>query len=81
MKIRVLYFASFREARGLGEDERVVSEGATVEDLWRALREEFPALGRLPAAPPAAVNREYVPHATALREGDEVTFLPPIAGG
>jgi molybdopterin converting factor small subunit len=31
--------------------------------------------------PPAAVNREYVPASTALNDGDEVAFLPPVAGG
>jgi molybdopterin converting factor subunit 1 len=81
VKVRILYFASFREARGLGEEERRVPDGATVEDLWQALRRELPELARLPGPPPAAVNREYVPHATLLREGDEVAFLPPIAGG
>jgi molybdopterin converting factor small subunit len=31
--------------------------------------------------PPAAVNREYVDGETVLRDGDEVSFLPPVAGG
>jgi molybdopterin converting factor small subunit len=31
--------------------------------------------------PPAAVNREYVTADTRLAEGDEVAFLPPVAGG
>jgi molybdopterin converting factor small subunit len=31
--------------------------------------------------PPAAVNREYAGADAALREGDEVAFLPPVAGG
>ena len=31
--------------------------------------------------PPAAVNREYVPASTVLSEGDELAFLPPVAGG
>ena len=31
--------------------------------------------------PPAAVNREYAGPDTVLREGDEVAFLPPVAGG
>jgi molybdopterin converting factor small subunit len=31
--------------------------------------------------PPVAVNREYVTADTRLAEGDEVAFLPPVAGG
>jgi molybdopterin converting factor small subunit len=28
-----------------------------------------------------AVNMDYAAHSTALREGDEVAFIPPVAGG
>lgn len=28
-----------------------------------------------------AVNEKYVPPETALREGDRVAFIPPVAGG
>jgi molybdopterin converting factor small subunit len=31
--------------------------------------------------PPAAVNSEYRSADTQLHDGDEVAFLPPIAGG
>jgi molybdopterin converting factor small subunit len=31
--------------------------------------------------PPAAVNREYAAADTLLRDGDEIAFLPPVAGG
>ncbi len=55
--------------------------GSRVADLWAALRAEIPYLAKFAAAPPAAVNREYVDFGTALREGDEVAFLPPVAGG
>ncbi len=35
----------------------------------------------LPAEPVVAVNREYASLATALRDGDELALLPPVAGG
>jgi molybdopterin converting factor small subunit len=28
-----------------------------------------------------AVNMDYAPAATALRDGDEVALIPPVAGG
>jgi molybdopterin converting factor small subunit len=42
---------------------------------------EVPAFAAFPTMPPAAVNREYVKGETVLRDGDEVAFLPPVAGG
>jgi molybdopterin converting factor subunit 1 len=81
MRVRLLHFASFREAVGRDEEEREIAEGTRVRELWAALGREVPLLGRFPSAPPAAVNREYVAAETVLREGDEVAFLPPVAGG
>ena len=81
MKIRVLHFASFRDAVGRDEESREVIEGARIDDLWAALAREVPLFARFAAMPPAAVNREYVPAGTVLRDGDEVAFLPPVAGG
>ena len=81
MRVRVLYFASFREAAGRDEELREIPDGAPVADLWRALAREVPLFARFPAMPPAAVNREYAEPGALLRDGDEVAFLPPVAGG
>ncbi len=81
MRVRLLHFASFRDAAGREEEARQVPDGIRVEELWAALSREVPLFARFPSMPPAAVNREYVPAGTVLREGDEVAFLPPVAGG
>lgn len=81
MQVRVLYFASFREAVGKDEESRSLREGARVQDLWAELARAVPLFARFPAIPPAAVNREYAAPDTELAEGDEVAFLPPVAGG
>jgi molybdopterin synthase catalytic subunit len=81
MRIRLLHFASFREAVGRDEEARDVAAGTRVRDLWAALGGEVPLFARFGTPPPAAVNLEYVPADTVLREGDEVAFLPPVAGG
>ena len=81
MTVRVLYFASFREAAGRDEEQKSVPSGARVQDLWAELARSIPHFARFPAMPPAAVNRQYADAATLLREGDEVAFLPPVAGG
>lgn len=81
MRIHLLYFASFRDAAGRGEEDRDLAKGTRVEGLWRALTLEVPRFAAFPAMPPAAVNREYVGADTELHDGDEVAFLPPVAGG
>lgn len=81
MKVRLLHFASFRDAAGREEELRELPEGGRVEELWAVLSREIPHFARFPSMPPAAVNREYVAAGTVLRDGDEVAFLPPVAGG
>ena len=81
MNIRLLYFASFRDARGTDEETRTVPEGTTVGGLWEELKGKIPHFARFSSMPAAAVNCEYVTASRALAENDEVAFLPPVAGG
>ena len=81
MRIRLLYFASFRDAAGKDEESREIAEGATVSAVWEELCREVPLFSKFASMPPAAVNCEYAQAARGLAEGDEVAFLPPVAGG
>ncbi len=81
MQVRVVYFASFRDAVGRESEARQVASGSRVRQLWQALAAEVPHFSRFGAMPPAAVNREYASADTELHDGDEVAFLPPVAGG
>lgn len=75
--VHVRYFALFRERAGR-DGERLTTPTATVGTLYEELR---PRLGLDPALVRAAVNGEFVDDDHPLGEGDEVTFLPPVAGG
>ena len=81
MRIHLLYFASFRDLVGRDEENRDLAEGTSVRALWQMLAREVPNFASFPAMPPAAVNREYARGETLLKDGDEVAFLPPVAGG
>jgi molybdopterin converting factor subunit 1 len=81
VQVRVLYFASFRDAAGRDEEARSLPDGARVSDLWAEMAAAVPLFARFPTMPPAAVNREYAAGDRPLAEGDEVAFLPPVAGG
>jgi molybdopterin converting factor subunit 1 len=81
MRVQVLYFASFREAAGTDARAEELAELSSVSDLWKVLAGQVPYFARFPAMPPVAVNREYAAADTTLKDGDEVAFLPPVAGG
>jgi molybdopterin converting factor subunit 1 len=81
MTVRLLYFASFREHLGSDGETRQVPDGTSAVELWRTLAREVPHFAVFPSMPPVAVNGDYATGATVLREGDEVVFLPPVAGG
>ncbi|HET6829011.1 MAG TPA: molybdopterin converting factor subunit 1 [Ramlibacter sp.] len=83
MKIRVRYFASVREAVGQGSEE-LQTQAATLA----ALRDELIARGGAYAEALArgravrmALDQTMAQEDTALREGSEVAFFPPVTGG
>ena len=81
MRVRVRLFASLREAAGRSEALLELRPGATAEDAWRQLAVDIPALAARRSALAAAVNRRYAPFSTALAEGDDLAFIPPVSGG
>ena len=81
MRIQLLHFASFRDAVGQESEQLELPEGTRVSELWLTLQRRHSYFGAFPTAPPAAVNRDYVPGDRVLSDGDEVAFLPPVAGG
>lgn len=81
MIVRTLFFASYRDLAGADELEVELPAEASVADLVRQLRDGGGGWSALPAAPAVAVNCDYAPLSTPLRDGDEVAFIPPVSGG
>ena len=81
MIIRSLFFATYRDMAGHDELAVELPQGARVADLVRNLRARGGGLARLPESPVVAINMDYAPLAAELRQGDEVAFIPPVAGG
>jgi len=84
MDLKILYFASLREALGRGEESLPLPEGVTTVgqlraylhgrgDAWQALGE-----GRNVRA---AVNQRMARPDDVLQGGEEVAFFPPVTGG
>lgn len=79
--VRTLFFAAYRDRLGLSELTVEVGCGATVADLVAELRGRGAPFDLLPEAPAVAVNHTYALPDELLAAGDEVAFIPPVAGG
>jgi molybdopterin converting factor subunit 1 len=81
MRVTVKLFARLRDLAGAGELVREIQAPATVLTVWKSLTAEMPSLEQYENTMSVAVNAEYAKMAAAVRDGDEVAFLPPVSGG
>jgi molybdopterin converting factor subunit 1 len=81
MRVTVRLFARLHDIAGHAELEREVGSGATIGSVWRTLVSDFPELAAYERSISTAVNADYARMDHAVREGDEVAFLPPVSGG
>jgi len=81
MRIDVLYFAVLRERAGTECEALHLEAGSTVEAARRVVAARRPELAALLPRVQAAVNRQVAGGAHVLADGDELAFIPPVAGG
>ena len=79
MKIKVRYFALFREQTGCAS-ESIDWSGGTTAELFQMMADKHSDL-KTEAAALVAVNDEMSGWETTLNDDDEVLFFPPVAGG
>ncbi|MGH7585427.1 MAG: MoaD/ThiS family protein [Gemmatimonadales bacterium] len=79
--VTVLLFAQYAELGGGGRWELPLPPDATVGGLLAALRQAAGGAASLPDRPLCAVNRRQARLTDPVARGDEVAFLPPLAGG
>lgn len=85
--IDVHYFANIRETLGLAHEQIPAASLTTVSSLMEALvlkhgqRWAQVFGGANGARVLVAVNQEVVAASTAIQDGDEVAFFPPVTGG
>jgi len=78
-RVKVLYFASLRDAAGVAEDT-VETDATSLRALYGRLRERHGFA--LPAERlRVAVDGAFARWDDAPAEGSEVAFIPPVSGG
>ncbi len=81
MKVRLLFFAVLRDITGSDERELTLDEGTRARDVWQSLRETHAKLADYVQPPMIAINETYAAPDAILHDGDELAFIPPVAGG
>ena len=81
IRIRVLYFGQARDAAGTSAEELSVPASSSVKTLVEAATRAHVGLGALSGGMRFAVNEELATGEDRLTDGDDVAFLPPVAGG
>jgi molybdopterin synthase catalytic subunit len=81
VRVEILYFAILRERVGRDRETLELPDGADVGAARAAIAARHRTIEALLPQVQTAVNRAMAKDATRLAEGDEVAFLPPVAGG
>ncbi len=82
-QVRLLFFASAREAVGRPQLERPVGpDGLGIAELLRELTRTYPRLTPILAASRLVLNGRYLKGSSGtVRAGDELAIHPPYSGG
>jgi molybdopterin converting factor small subunit len=80
VKVRVLLFGSYAERMGTDSLAITLPAPARVGAVLEQVR-RLPGGAALPPKPLCALNLAHVGLDAPVAEGDELAFLPPLAGG
>lgn len=80
MKITVLAFASVQEALGVHQEQLDYIANETAAEAFTRWQQQYECEVN-PAGIRVAINETFRPWDTPLNAGDEVAFIPPVAGG
>ena len=81
MQVKILLFATLRQAAGVPSVRIDIPDEAAVADVRSALMKQYPALAGLFQQSLAAVNQQFASEDLKLVKGAEIAFFPPVSGG
>lgn len=80
MTINVLYFASLADEAKCNEEKIAVAPSTSLAELYEQLRNKH-RFSRPQSDLRVAVNDYFAKWSDEIKEGDNVVFLTPVAGG
>lgn len=81
MKVRVRLFAEFKRVAGCDRFDLDIPQTATVGDVVEAARAQFPKLRNYEKSTLVARGLDFAEAGEPVREGDEISLMPPVMGG
>jgi MoaE-MoaD fusion protein len=81
VRVKVLFFGMLKDIVGRAEDHIEVADDSRLESVFARYARQFPRLTALESSIVLACNHEFCDRSAAIREGDEIAFLPPVSGG
>jgi MoaD family protein len=81
MKVRALFYAQLRDLIGSREINVDLAEGATVRDLLEQIYAQQPKLRPHDKSILIGADVEFVDRNYKLKEGEEISIMPPVQGG
>ena len=81
MTVQVNFFSYFKDLTGVSEVTLELPPGSTIADLQSRLFVHYPKLEAMKRSTLIAVGVEYQGRDYTLKEGDRVSFFPPVQGG
>lgn len=81
MSITIRYFAHLKDRLKKETDQFPFDPGITPSAILKRLFTDRAELEKIQHGLRVAINEEYTSMETELSDGDEVVFIPPVAGG
>jgi molybdopterin synthase sulfur carrier subunit len=80
MKIKIKYYASFKEFTNKDEEFLDLEEGMTLAEIRNYVKDIYEKIGRQEQVL-VALNGNFKTLDTIVTEGDILSFFPPVSGG
>ena len=81
MRVTVSFYSYFKDLTGCAQVAETLPENSSLDNLFQKLALRFPKLAPMQKSTLMAVGVDYQDRHCVLKEGDEVSFFPPVQGG